>query len=45
MSCSAEIRRDYRRVLIVIEGVYSMDGDFPELPPIHRGRKSGTKRC
>src|SRR5205823_6517015 len=28
-----EIRRDYRRVLIVIEGVYSMDGDFPELPP------------
>jgi 8-amino-7-oxononanoate synthase/acyl carrier protein len=28
-----EIRSDYRRVLIVIEGVYSMDGDFPELPP------------
>ena len=25
------IRRDYRRVLIVIEGLYSMDGDYPEL--------------
>jgi 8-amino-7-oxononanoate synthase len=28
----AEIRQDYRRVLIVVEGVYSMDGDFPDLP-------------
>jgi len=27
-----EIRRDYRRVLIAIEGVYSMDGDYPDLP-------------
>lgn len=27
-----EVRHDYRRVLIAIEGVYSMDGDFPELP-------------
>ena len=25
------IRGDYRRVLIVIEGLYSMDGDYPEL--------------
>jgi 8-amino-7-oxononanoate synthase len=25
------IRRDFRRVLIAIEGVYSMDGDFPDL--------------
>ncbi len=25
-------RRDYERVLIAIEGVYSMDGDFPDLP-------------
>ncbi len=25
-------RRDYRRVLIAIEGVYSMDGDIPNLP-------------
>jgi 8-amino-7-oxononanoate synthase/acyl carrier protein len=35
----AEIRRDYRRVLIVIEGVYSMDGDFPELPPFIEVKK------
>ncbi len=28
----AEHRHEYRRVLIVIEGVYSMDGDFPDLP-------------
>jgi 8-amino-7-oxononanoate synthase len=28
----AEIRGDYRRVLIAIEGVYSMDGDYPDLP-------------
>src|SRR4029078_3616155 len=27
-----EVRREYRRVVVVIEGVYSMDGDFPELP-------------
>ncbi len=25
------VRRDYRRVLIAIEGLYSMDGDLPEL--------------
>ncbi|MFK7765955.1 MAG: aminotransferase class I/II-fold pyridoxal phosphate-dependent enzyme [Mariniblastus sp.] len=25
-------RADYRRVLIAIEGLYSMDGDYPELP-------------
>ncbi len=28
----SEIRREYRRVLIAIEGVYSMDGDFPDVP-------------
>lgn len=28
----AELRPSYRRVLIAIEGVYSMDGDFPDLP-------------
>ncbi len=27
-----DIRHNYRRVLIAIEGVYSMDGDFPDLP-------------
>jgi 8-amino-7-oxononanoate synthase len=27
-----EFRRNYRRVLMVIEGVYSMDGDVPDLP-------------
>lgn len=27
-----ENRNDYRRVLIAIEGLYSMDGDYPELP-------------
>ena len=27
-----EARSNYRRVLIVIEGLYSMDGDIPELP-------------
>ncbi|KAH9103971.1 hypothetical protein AeMF1_019818, partial [Aphanomyces euteiches] len=26
------LRHKYRRVLIVIEGVYSMDGDIPDLP-------------
>lgn len=27
-----EVRGDYRRVLIAIEGVYSMDGDFANVP-------------
>lgn len=27
-----EHRSEYERVLIVIEGIYSMDGDFPDLP-------------
>ena len=27
-----EYRHEYRRVLVVIEGVYSMDGDIPDLP-------------
>lgn len=28
----ARIRHQYRRVLIIIEGVYSQDGDIPDLP-------------
>lgn len=28
----AQYRRDHRRVLVAIEGAYSMDGDFPDLP-------------
>lgn len=28
----SEIRPDYRKVVIIIEGTYSMDGDFPDLP-------------
>lgn len=27
-----EQRRHFERVLIVVEGIYSMDGDFPDLP-------------
>jgi 8-amino-7-oxononanoate synthase len=27
-----ELRTRYRRVLVIVEGVYSMDGDFPDLP-------------
>ena len=28
----AEVRGKYRQVLIVVEGLYSMDGDIPDLP-------------
>ncbi|MBN1912109.1 MAG: aminotransferase class I/II-fold pyridoxal phosphate-dependent enzyme [Pirellulales bacterium] len=34
-----QIRGQYRRVLLVIEGVYSMDGDIPELPKFIRLRQ------
>lgn len=30
----AEIRRQFERVLIVAEGLYSMDGDLPDLPAL-----------
>jgi 8-amino-7-oxononanoate synthase len=35
----SKVRHRYRRVLIAIEGVYSMDGDFPELPHFLELRK------
>jgi 8-amino-7-oxononanoate synthase len=38
-SLLSEVRHRYRRVLIAIEGVYSMDGDFPELPRFLELRK------
>ena len=28
----ADVRHKYRRVVVAIEGVYSMDGDYPNLP-------------
>lgn len=31
-SLLADIRSNYRRVVVAIEGVYSMDGDYPNLP-------------
>ena len=34
-----QLRNDYRRVLVAIEGTYSMDGDFPELPEFIRVKK------
>jgi 7-keto-8-aminopelargonate synthetase-like enzyme len=30
----ASIRDDFERVLIVVEGLYSMDGDYPDLPAL-----------
>ncbi|MGR4879900.1 type I polyketide synthase [Streptomyces sp. LARHCF249] len=30
----AQVRHQYRRVLVVIEGVYSMDGDIADLPAL-----------
>lgn len=32
-------RNKYRKVIIVLEGVYSMDGDYPDLPEFIRIRK------
>jgi 8-amino-7-oxononanoate synthase/acyl carrier protein len=38
-SILAEVRSSYRRVLVVIEGVYSMDGDYPDLPKFIDAKK------
>ena len=35
----AEVRHEYRKVLIAIEGTYSMDGDFPDLPKFIAARR------
>ncbi|MFF0613818.1 type I polyketide synthase [Nocardia tengchongensis] len=35
----ADIRHLYRRVLVVIEGVYSQDGDIPDLPGLIEVKK------
>ncbi len=32
-------RGEYRRVLMVVEGVYSMDGDYPDLPKLIEVKK------
>jgi 8-amino-7-oxononanoate synthase len=35
----SDIRKDYEKALIIIEGVYSMDGDIPDLPEIVKIKK------
>ncbi|EMI54638.1 Glycine C-acetyltransferase [Rhodopirellula sallentina SM41] len=37
------LRHQYRRTLVVIEGVYSMDGDFPDVPKFIEVKK--RHRC
>lgn len=39
-SLLGEVRSHYRRVLVIVEGTYSMDGDFPELPEFVRVKKA-----
>jgi 8-amino-7-oxononanoate synthase len=34
-----DIRGNYRRVVVAIEGVYSMDGDYPDLPHVLEVKK------
>ena len=36
--CWRRFGSEYRRVLVVIEGVYSMDGDYPDLPQVRRSQ-------
>ncbi len=35
-----ELRHEYRRVLIAIEGIYSMDGDYPDHAALYRSQKT-----
>ncbi len=41
----AGLRLRYRRVLIVIEGVYSVDGDMPDLPAFIEVRPEDCLGC
>ena len=41
----AELRPAYRRVVIAIEGVYSMDGDIPDVPRLSRSRNATRRSC
>ena len=40
-----DLRSRYRRVVVAIEGVYSMDGDYPELAASSSRSSIGTGRC
>ena len=37
-ACWHDVRGQHRRAVVAIEGVYSMDGDYPRLAPLHRSQ-------